>query len=158
MACRVLAPLCLLFFSVLALNAQKGLSGLWEGKITFGGIYSEESYRFELYLQAKDGRIKGQSYIYVSEDSIITRQLSGRMYEDRSIYLEEVDPSLFPASGEWLPGDTPAFNRKYQVLFDRSIWDTKLEGFWQEVTPHTFHYKRQRGRVLLRKKTQNAKA
>lgn len=157
---RALSLFTLVFGCLVSLSAQNGLAGLWEGEITKGGLHTENGYRFELYLTVKDGHIKGQSYIYVSEDSIITRRLSGRMYEDRSIYLEEVSPGLVSSSNESFSGDVSAsaFTRKYQILYNRSIWDTNLEGYWQEVTPHSFSEKRQRGRVKLKKKENKAKA
>ena len=143
-----------------ALFARNGLAGLWEGRITEGGIYSEQGHRFEIFLQVKNGHIKGQSYIYISQDSVITRRLSGRMYEDRSIYLEEIDPNLIGSGKDSMPedGSPGVITRKYQVLFNRSIWDTNLEGYWQEITPHSFNHKRQRGRVKLKKKERKAKA
>jgi hypothetical protein len=145
----------------LSLAAQKGLSGLWEGTITEGGLHSKEGHRFELYLRVQDRHIKGQSYIYVSKDSIIIRQLSGRIYDDNSVYLEEVPPAMLPG-GKATPASPPTpnreFSRKYQFVFKRSIWDSSLQGYWQEVTDEIFSHQRQLGRIILKKKPLDSKA
>jgi hypothetical protein len=146
----------------LSLAAQKGLSGLWEGTITEGGLHSKEGHRFELYLRVQERHIKGQSYIYVNKDSIITRQLSGRIYDDSSVYLEEVPPPAILPGGkptpESPPGANRGFSRKYQFVFKRSIWDSSLQGYWQEVTDEIFSHRRQLGRIILKKKPLDSKA
>ncbi len=146
----------LLSISPLSLTAQKALSGIWEGIITEGGLHTKDGHRFELFLQVQDGHIKGQSYIYIRKDSIITRRLSGRMYEDRSVYLEEAPARL----GNWEEGQGSAgeFSRKYQFVFKRSIWDSSLEGYWQDIPTDSSSHKRQRGRIILKKKAPDTKA
>jgi hypothetical protein len=147
-----------ILFSILPLSlpAQKALSGLWEGIITEGGLHTKDGHRFELFLQVQDGHIKGQSYIYVSKDSIITKRLSGKMYEDRSVYLEEAPTRL--GSWEEDEGSAGEFSRKYQFVFKRSIWDSSLEGYWQDISTNSSSHKRQRGRIILKKKAHDAKA
>ena len=142
----------------LPLNAQKGLEGLWEGTITKGGIHSDKGHRFQLYLEVNDKYIKGRSYIYVSADSIVQMELRGQRYNDNSIYLEEVDPTWTQAEEEAISqGAPPAqFSRKYQFIYKRSIWDPRLEGYWQEVTPTPFKLKRERGRIFLERKSTKA--
>ncbi|MCB0546734.1 MAG: hypothetical protein KDD19_04050 [Phaeodactylibacter sp.] len=143
---------------LLPLSAQKGLAGLWEGTITHGGIYSTNGHRFQLYLEVNEKYIKGRSYIHVTADSIVQMELRGQLYNDNSIYLEEVNQ-------EWTEEEEAAieegaspeqFSRKYQFIYKRSLWDPSLEGYWQEVTPMPFHFKRERGRIFLEKKSSKA--
>lgn len=139
-------------------SAQKGLAGLWEGVITEGGIYTTEGHRFQLYLEVNERYIKGRSYIYIGADSIVQMDLRGQIYSDNSVYLEEVNP-------EWTAEEEAAieegaspdqFSRKYQFIYKRSIWDPSLEGYWQEVTPMPFNFKREMGRIFLERKSTKA--
>ena len=154
-------PIILATVTLLPLSAQKtlaGLSGLWEGTITEGGIYSKQGYRFQLYLEVNEKYIKGRSYIHISADSIVQMQLRGQRYQDNSIYLEEVDPTWTQEEEAAIEqGASPQqFSRKYQFIYKRSIWDPSLEGYWQEVTTMPFNFKRERGRVFLEKKSSKA--
>ncbi|MCB9287326.1 MAG: hypothetical protein H6560_08415 [Lewinellaceae bacterium] len=142
----------------LPLNAQKGLSGLWEGVITEGGLHSKEGYRFQLYLEVKGKDIEGRSYIFVSVDSIVQMDLRGKLYQDNSVYLEEVGREWTEAEEAAIEEGVPPgkFSRKYQFIYKRSIWDPSLEGYWQEVTPMPFYFKRERGKIFLEKKGSKA--
>ena len=125
---------------------QKGLSGLWEGTITKGGIYSEKGTKFELYLEVKGKVITGRSYVYLENGEVIEMDVEGKMYSDRSIYLKETG-FISDKHSDLIP----PFNRKYQFIYNRSIWDSTLEGYWQEMIPESFYEGRRRGRIILRK-------
>lgn len=142
--CLLLLFACCLFFP--AAYAQKHLEGLWEGVIAKGGIYSNSGYKFELLIELDGSKVTGRSYIYVDDDQIIEMDIKGLLYADRSIYLEDMG---FIASGE--NEFVPPFNRKYQLIYSRSIWDNKLEGYWQQIITSPFDRMRKRGRVYLKK-------
>lgn len=125
---------------------QHRLDGLYEGTLTRGGIYSKEGLRFELLLEVKGNKVKGRSYIHISENEVIEMDIRGILYNDRSIYLE--DTNFVSQTDSEI---TPPFNRKYQLVFNRSIWDSTLEGYWQEIRTDVFHEKRHRGRIFLKK-------
>ena len=135
------------------LFAQNGLEGLWVGSISEKG--TGKSLPVELYITLKEGHIKGMSYIYVSQDSIIQQELIGKMYQDRSIYMREVldgDQNIDHFSPEQL--ERGKYVRKYQFEFNRSIWESSLNGYWQEITPTPLSQKRKLGQIKLeRKKT-----
>ena len=134
--------------SLSASMAQEPIEGLWEGTITIGGLESRQGYKFELFLEVIDGRkIKGRSYVYIAKDDILEMDISGWLYNDRSIYFEDVD--FIPVEGSTV---FPRFNRKYQMIFNRSIWESTLEGYWQEMIHDPFDTRRERGRLSLRKK------
>ncbi|MEZ5038567.1 MAG: hypothetical protein R2828_01690 [Saprospiraceae bacterium] len=135
------------------LLAQNGLEGSWEGWITHGGIHSTAGYKFELVLTrtGKNG-LKGRSFIYLAPDKVIEMDIGGILYGDQSIYLEDV--FFRPTEGK---ETTPPYDRKYQLIFNRSIWDSSLEGYWQEKRTDPFFPMRSRGRITLkRKKTSGA--
>lgn len=138
------------------LSAQNGLEGLWEGTITEGDLTRTSGYRFELYLSVEDDVIEGVSTVYINQDSIIKQQLRGRMYQDRSIGLQEVDQGQHREDARRFGRPVEAFFRKYQFEFDRSIWESTLEGYWQEVIPTPFAPKRRRGRIFLERKNDGA--
>lgn len=142
----------------LPLHAQKGLAGLWEGVITEGGIHTTKGHRFQLYLEVNEKYIKGRSYIYIGNDSIGQMDLRGQIYHDNSVYLEEVNPQWTAEEEAAIEeGASPdQFSRKYQFIYKRSLWDPSLEGYWQEVTPMPFSFKRERGRIFLEKKKTKA--
>ena len=145
--------LACLFLMAGALSAQNGLEGLWVGSISEKG--TGKTLPVELYLTLEKGYIKGMSYIYVSQDSVVKQELIGRMYQDRSIYMREVtdgEYSIDDITPEQLEGGK--YVRKYQFEFKRSIWESSLNGFWQEVTPTPLSVKRKLGQIKLeRKKT-----
>lgn len=134
-----------------ALSAQNGLEGLWVGSITEKS--TGRALPVELYLTLEKGYIKGMSYIHVNKDSVITQQLIGKMYQDRSIYMREVTDgahSIDNITPKTLEGGK--YVRKYQFEFKRSIWESSLNGFWQEVTPTPFSVKRKLGQIKLERK------
>lgn len=141
--CSLLLLLC----TVSGLS-QKGLAGLWKGKITKGGIYSSEGYDFELYLEVDGKNIKGRSYVHISKDEVIEMQIRGYIYNDRSMNLYEYEFIPQPENG--LP---PDFDRKYQLIYHNSAFEERisLNGYWQQVTPMPFMPERKRGRIFLKK-------
>ncbi len=152
---RRLLTLTIMLLST-GLYAQNGLEGLWEGVITEGDLQSRSGYRFELYLKVEEGVIKGVSTIFVSQDSIIKQELRGRMYQDRSVGLHEVDSGQYRQEAEQTGLPVHTFFRKYQFEFKRSIWDSTIEGYWQEVYPAPLDLKRRRGRIFLKRKESGA--
>lgn len=145
----------LLLFPTL-LCAQNGLEGLWEGTITEGDLSRKDGYRFQLYLTVEAGVIEGVSTIYVSQDSIIKQKLRGRMYQDRSIGLQEVDQGQYEKAAERTDMPAATFFRKYQFIFNRGLYESKLNGYWQEVTPTPLSVERKRGRIFLERRLSKA--
>ena len=144
----------LLLLGILAssiLFGQKSLEGLWVGTIT-DGINSSIGYKFEMIIEIEDNQIKGRSFVHIGPDEIVEMELKGKMYQDRSLYMKDIQ--FIATEGKEV---LPPFNRKYQFAYDRSIWESSLEGFWQEVRGDTFNPNRQRGRIIL-KKVGNSKA
>jgi hypothetical protein len=144
-------------FYTTGLQSQSGLNGTWEGEITRAGMGAGSTYKFQLKLQVEGKFIKGESFIYISQDSIVRQELSGRMYEDRSIYLKEVHPGNesveLNEEGDEIKALHEVFTRKYQFVYDRSIWESSLQGHWQEVVPSSDReYKRTYGKIILKKK------
>jgi hypothetical protein len=138
------------------LCAQNGLEGLWEGTITQGDLTRTDGHRFELYLTVENGVIEGVSTIYVSQDSIIKQKLRGRMYQDRSVGLQEVDEGQYKEAARKRDMPESAFFRKYQFIFNRSLYESSLNGYWQEVTPTPLSVERKKGRIFLKRKSSKA--
>lgn len=127
------------------LSAQSRFDGLWEGKLTYGGLTSERSYRFQMWIKSVGrGKLEGRTYIYLSPEEVIEMQIEGRIYDDLSIYL--VDREFMPMAGREI---SPPFYRKYQLKFDRSVWETSLDGYWQQVIDAPMDIRRDRGRLKL---------
>ncbi len=126
------------------LYAQKKPTGLWEGTLT-GSIHSQTGLRFELLLEIRGKKVRGKTFIYEAENKVNTMEIEGTVYEDRSIYFEEV------RSANNADQPKPRFNRKYQLIFTRSIWESTLDGYWQEVITNPFDEKREMGRITLKK-------
>lgn len=135
----------LALLSAFTLSAQLQLDGLWEGTITTGGIESTQGYPVQLYLKRAGKKVTGRSYVYLSETKIIEMELTGRLYDDLSIYIDEVE-YVSHQQGEELPD----FLRKYQLMWNRSINGSSINGYWQEIRQEIFDTKRQRGRIFLR--------
>ncbi len=137
-----------------SLSAQKDIEGLWEGTISFGGIYSTKTYKFQLYLQTRGKKIVGKTQVHLNEQDIIEMEVSGYMYGDRSVYMEEF--KFVPVVGDE-DAVKPPFYRKYQFLHNRSIWESKLEGYWQEINRDPLDQKRERGKISLTRVKRTAK-
>ena len=143
---KIITTVLVSLFIVTAGFAQKGLEGLWEGTITKGGIYSEAGDRVELFLEVEGSKISGRSYVHMPDGKVVEMELKGSFYQDRSIYLEDIE-FVPPADSSYVP----PFSRKYQLIYTRSIWNNKLEGYWQQIIPTPFHSSRKRGRIFLKK-------
>ncbi len=135
-------------FIGLPLTGQKHLEGLWEGFITKGGLDQEDGYKFELLIKLDGHSVTGRSYVHLEEGKVIEMDVRGYIYQDRSMYLQDIE--FIPAAGSSL---MPPFNRKYQMIYTRSIWENKLEGYWQEIMSTPFDRRRDRGRIILKKAT-----
>lgn len=126
-------------------TAQKGVSGLWEGTMTIGGLESAKTYPFELWLEQTGSKLRGKSYIHLDDGQVVQMSVEGKIYSDRSMSFEDVE---FIASEGQL---SPSFTRRYQLIHKRGIYDAGLEGYWQEITPQVLSRQRQLGRISLKK-------
>jgi hypothetical protein len=143
---RFFVLLLFLIAAAPALDAQKHLEGLWEGVITRGGLHAKTGYRFQLFLQIEGHRLRGRSYVYLDGEKVVEMSLRGSLYEDRSVYFHDIE--FIPAEGSSVE---PPFFRKYQMIYSRSIWENKLEGYWQEIIDAPLDGKREYGRIYLKK-------
>ena len=119
---------------------------MWKGKMFIGGLNGTEEIDFELFLELDGKIVKGRSYVHLKSGEVIEMNVKGRIYEDRSLYLHEI---------EFIPGEdesfTPPFKRKYQFLYSRSFNSGALKGYWQEIITSPFDEHRERGRIELKK-------
>lgn len=147
------------FFTLFStqINAQKHhkyLSGYWKGYITQGSLEATVGLDFEMYLEVKGKVIKGRTYVHQKDGSIIEMSVSGYLYSDNSIYLEE--EAFIPAEGSEAK---PTHTKKYQFIYKRSIFESEnsLDGYWQEIIQTPMSLKRRRGKIVMQKIT-NSKA
>lgn len=136
----------MLFLGLVAptvLFSQKRPVGKWEGTLT-NGLHSQSGQRFELFLEIKGKVVRGKTFIYNENDEATAMDIEGTLYDDRSIYFEEVRPSAGQSTD-------PVYTRKYQLLFTRSIWDSTLDGYWQEIHVSPLDQKRKMGKIVMKK-------
>ncbi len=127
--------------------AQGRLEGLWDGTITFGGLHSSKRYKFQLWIQSTGKSIKGRSYIYLTDKNVIEMGISGRLFDDLSLALQDVEH--IPLEGSTT---VPPFYRKYQIIFRRTLSESTLDGYWQQILDHNpMDENRQLGRIQLKK-------
>jgi hypothetical protein len=140
--------LAFMMLPMLTLCAQNGLKGKWEGTITLGGYEKKEGDKFEIVIDIKGKLVTGYTYIHKKNSEVIIRKFTGRIFEDRSFYLEELpDPQVNKNVESYSEGTL----RKYQFVYTRSIFESSLEGHWQEIINDPFDKSRGRGRIYLRK-------
>ena len=145
---KTLVTLILCAASVAFVFAQSApLEGKWEGTMSLGGLNSNKKVKFELFLKKEKSNLIGRSYLHLDDNRVIEMEVKGTLYGDLSIYLKESEYIPFPGSDD----APPSFNRKYQLLYMPSIWSTKMEGFWQEITGESFSDNRKLGRIKLKK-------
>lgn len=94
--------------------------------------------------------MKGKSYVHLEKGKVVEMEIRGVLYHDQSIYMADVE--FIPLEGS---GVKPRYTRKYQLMYRPSIWETTLNGYWQEIIPTPFFDGRDRGRIFLKKVKQN---
>jgi len=129
------------------LSAQLQLTGLWEGTISLSGPDGFTNYPLQIYLDKKGKQVTGRCYIYLTNEQVIETALKGRLYDDLSLYIDDI---------EFVPNEkddyVPPFLRKYQLIWKRGINSAgTLNGYWQETRKDIFSEGRQRGRVSLKR-------
>lgn len=125
------------------ISAQKNLAGLWEGILSLKG----KEYKFEiLFTMPEKGRFEGKTYIYESERDIVEASIHGKLHQDRSMNLYDLEVS-YTGPSEWVE----IYKKNYQLVWHRSIFQSKLEGYWQERIPFGVNEKTKRGRIFLKK-------
>lgn len=139
--------LTIAFLFSFTLSAQLELAGLWEGSITIGGLESTKGYPLKIYLIKSGRNITGRTYIYIN-DRIIEAEIKGYLHQDFSVTLNEFN--FIKTSDD---GYIPPFLRKLQLSWIRSINGSVLNGYWQEIATDIFDNKRHRGRIYLKKVT-----
>lgn len=141
-----------MFLSVFVF-AQSHMVGLWEGTIT-DGIHAKNGKKFSLYLDVEGSQISGQTRVIMDNGQAVDMEVRGRLFSDRSMYFEEV--KFLPVEG--ISADPP-FNRKYQLFYFRSIFDSTIDGYWQDIRDKkVLDQKRPRGRIFLKKVEDPSKA
>lgn len=130
-----------LVYASTPLSGQSTLPGWWKGYLTVG-LNSDKGYVLELFVNQDGRELSGRSRVFLSPTYIIEMDWRGRLYDDSSLYIEEV-------SSRTLPGLKVPFMRKYQLLLNRGIYETSLKGYWQQINEDPLHPKRERGRVVL---------
>ncbi|MEM0993061.1 MAG: hypothetical protein AAF847_03140 [Bacteroidota bacterium] len=144
----IFAALSITLTPLQAQKKNKYLSGHWKGYITQGSLEATVGLPFELYLEARGSKVKGRTYIHQEDGEIIEMEVSGVIYSDHSIYLEE---GKFVATAGF--ETTPDHTKKYQFVHTRSIFDSEntLDGYWQEIIETPLALKRKRGKIFMRK-------
>lgn len=143
--------LVLFLFQGFTATAQKHLSGLWEGELTYKG----KKYKIAMQLELKSkGKLKGRVIVFEGEKKVVESDVHGRIYADRSINLW--DNGILNAKE--LEG-LDFYPRDYQLIYNRGLWENSLEGFWQQQMPELLNEKSKKGQISLKKmKPKNAKA
>lgn len=131
-------------------NAQK-VEGIWEGTITQERPSPQTEHKFQLILKREGKTIKGTAYIFY-EDQPVAMDLSGEYFRDRSMRLFNHNV-LFPSQQL----DKEKHIRKYQIMYTRSVWGDKIEGYWQEINDPIYEQYR-KGRVYLKRQQSPSKA
>ena len=133
----------LFLFLVISTFAQKGLAGLWEGQLT----YRERTYKFEVLLKVlSNGQLEGITYIYQTDEDVVEAKVNGKIHYDRSINLYDLKVDYVGPSDQ-----IDVFPKNYQLLYKRSLWNSTLDGFWQEQIPYGLDENSKLGKIFLKK-------
>lgn len=114
--------------------------------MTVGGLQSTQGYPIEMVLEQRGKKVTGRTYLHLSKDRIIEMAVEGHLYDDRSIYFNEIE-FINNEGEEWIP----PFMRKYQLVWKRGIYESAINGFWQEIRTDVFEVTRERGRISMKK-------
>ena len=131
-------------------NAQT-VDGTWEGTITLERPAPQTEHKFQLTLKREGKKVTGTAYIFY-EDQPVAMDLSGEYFWDRSMRLfnhQVLYPNQQPNKEQHI--------RKYQIMYTRSVWGDKIEGYWQEKNDPIFAQYR-KGRIYLKRADKKNKA
>ena len=106
-------------------NAQS-VNGVWEGTITLERPGPQTEHKFQLVLKRDGKKVKGTAYIFFDEQPV-AMDLSGEYFWDKSMRLFNHN-ILYPTQQT----NKEKHIRKYQIMYTRSVWGDKIEGYWQE--------------------------
>jgi hypothetical protein len=123
------AVLLFFLFNPSFAQSKKPWEGYWEGIITQQEGGYRTTYRLELDIWEKEGKVKARSYIAV-ENIFVVMELSGDSYSNMFISLKDekiLDEKTIEGL-EWCFKD-------YQLILKEE--GDKLEGFWQGNTKTT---------------------
>lgn len=149
-AMKKLIPFCLILFSSIFTPAvaQTYLPGLWSGELTQG----TETYRFEIFIKRKKQKLTGRTYLYLSNNEVVTMEFRGVLHNDLSMNIYEmkmVEPIDDTENPIYFP-------RTFQLLYNRKMNSLKMTGYWQEMHISATDEKRRFGRVFLSRTTDKA--
>jgi hypothetical protein len=102
---------------------QKHLQGRWEGSL----IQDGKEYILKMDINRKGHKLEAEIYC-ITNDTTFTRTVAkGRLYSDRSVYLEDFK-IVFPDD----PVEGLHFEKQFQLLYARDFNTITLNGYWQE--------------------------
>ena len=131
----------------LSLTAQNRMEGIWAGHMVMNGLDGANELPFELFLEVKsNGTVTGASYLYLKNGDVVEMTLQGRMYGDRSVYMEEYEH--LPIVGS---SSKPVYSRKYEFQMKRFLTGDVIKGFWQQIIGTPLFPKRSLGRIELKR-------
>ena len=139
----LLTSYCLLFLS--NLNAQsEQVSGLWEGFLAL----HQQRYPIEMNIHVEEnGVLSGFTSVSLPDGKVIEMKVRGKLHLDRSVTVHE-----FTIVNKEELTDIDWYQRNFQLVFKRDLWEMTLEGFWQEQVPHIVDDRTRRGRIFLKKR------
>jgi|GEM_PF-1622108 len=133
--------------------SQNNPSGFWEGVLTFRA----SEHRFEMQIVVKKKKISGVAYLYKTDNEVVTMKIFGKLYWDHSMNIYDLkltEMGLEEAEKE----ETFSFQKEYQLVYNRSLWDSTLEGFWQEQIPELLDEHSKKGRIFLKRAKKQPKS
>ncbi|MEM6316460.1 MAG: hypothetical protein AAF960_02260 [Bacteroidota bacterium] len=141
-------------FSLFMLSSYaQRVDGTWEGTITLERPTPQTEHKFQLVLKREGTKVSGTAYIFYEEQPV-AMDLSGEYFGDRSMRLFN-HQVLYPTQQP--ERDKQQHIRKYQIMYTRSVWGDKIEGYWQEINDPIFAQYR-KGRVYLKRVEKTNKA
>lgn len=152
MWCLVWILGCMVLLPTLSFS-QKYLEGRWEGTLNdYDSSGVRVSYKMELFLEIEGNELSGRCFVHLAPGKVVAMEVFGYQYGDLSVGLRDQ---------EYLGQDQeagPPYFRKYQLLPYRTLWESTLNGYWQQITNIDPLDKRRRLGTIQLKKVDNGKA
>ena len=121
---KILLYISILFATFIPKSkGQKHLAGRWEGSLVQEG----KEYILKMDISRKGHKLKAEIYC-ITNDTTFTRTVAkGRLFSDRSVYLEDFK-IIFPDN----PLEGLHFEKQFQLQYLRDFNTISLNGYWQE--------------------------